>query len=141
MEILLKHSKRQRRGSTPFVDPDFAFALDACPDKGQRSNRHEQHKTLQLCTQVQHALNLAFASRYTDDATGDLFVDAVLPAPDCRHLLVQVLVPPGCAVAEVLTRLRCDAGYLRSRVAMAITRKRAPELSFVPLWAGGASDA
>jgi ribosome-binding factor A len=136
----VKHSKRLRHGSTPCVDPDFAFALDGSPDTGRWSNRHGQHKTLQLCKQVQHALNLAFASRYTDDAMSELFVNAVLPAPDCRHLLVQVLVPRDCPVVEVLARLRCDAGYMRSCVAMAITRKRAPELSFVPLSAGGGCD-
>jgi ribosome-binding factor A len=133
MENLLNHSKRLRRGYTPPVDPAFAFALDESSDTGRSSNRHEQYKTLQLCAQVQHALNLALADRYTDDAMGELFVDAVRPAPDCRHLLVEVLVPSGCPVTEVLGRLRSDAGYLRSRVAMAITRKRAPELSFVPL--------
>jgi len=139
MENSLKHSKRLRRESTALVDPLFAFALGAKSDTGPSSTRHEHHKTLQLCTQVQHALNLAFADRYTDDAMCDLFVDAVRPAPDCRHLLVLVLVPPGRPIVDVLARLRSDAGYLRSCVAMTITRKRAPELSFLPLsaWGGG----
>ena len=59
-------------------------------------------------------------------------VDDVTPAPDCGHLLVHVVVPPECPIAEALRVLRLDTPRLRSQVAMAITRKRAPELSFVP---------
>jgi ribosome-binding factor A len=59
-------------------------------------------------------------------------VDAVTPAPDCGHLLVHIVVPPDCSIAEALGSLRRHAPRLRSHVAMAITRKRAPELSFVP---------
>ena len=63
---------------------------------------------------------------------GDLFVEDVLPAPDCGHLLVHVVIPSDRPVREVLGALRRDAPSLRSEVAMAITRKRTPELSFVP---------
>lgn len=72
----------------------------------------------------------------------ELFVDEVTPAPDCAHLLVHVVVPADYSVEEVLRALRQDAPRLRSHVAMAITRKRAPELSFVPavLEEGGHDD-
>ena len=61
-----------------------------------------------------------------------LFVDEVTPAPDCGHLLVHVVVPDNRSIADALSSLRQDAPRLRSEVAMTISRKRAPELSFVP---------
>jgi len=39
-----------------------------------------------------------------------------------------------------MSALRRDASRLRSEVAMAITRKRAPELSFVPVLLSGGND-
>jgi len=70
----------------------------------------------------------------------DLFVEEVSAAPDCGHLLVHVVIPPDRAVTEALGALRRDAPRLRSEVAMAITRKRAPELSFVPAFPEGGVD-
>lgn len=85
-------------------------------------------------------MNLALADRHSDDGLSDLFVEDVSPAPDCGHLLVHVIVPAGRPVNEVLSALRRDAPRLRSEVAMAITRKRAPELSFVPAFPDGGED-
>jgi len=67
----------------------------------------------------------------------NLFVEEVSPAPDCRHLLVHVVIPIDRSVTETLSALRRDAPRLRWEVAMAITRKRAPELSFVPVFPDG----
>ena len=86
--------------------------------------------------QVQRALNLALADRYEDDGLNELFVDDVTPAPDCGHLLVHVVVPANRSVMDALSSLRGDASRLRSEVAMTISRKRAPELSFVPTTPG-----
>jgi ribosome-binding factor A len=94
--------------------------------------RHGEHKSRQLCRQVQRALNLALADRYGDDGLDELFVDEVTPAPDCGHLLVHVVVPANRSIRDALSGLRRNAVQLRSEVAMTITRKRAPELSFVP---------
>ena len=70
----------------------------------------------------------------------DLFVEDVSPAPDCGHLLVRVAIPVDRPITEALSALRRDVPRLRSEVAMAITRKRAPELSFVPAFPGGGDD-
>ena len=94
--------------------------------------RHREHKSRQLCRQVQRARNLALADRYWDDGLDELFVDEVTPAPDCGHLLVHVVVPANQSMRDALGGLRRNAVHLRSQVAMTITRKRAPELSFVP---------
>lgn len=96
------------------------------------SGRQGERKTRQFCRQVQRTLNLALADGSVDEGLSDLFVEAVSPAPDSGHLLVHVVIPPDRSVADALAALRRDAPRLRSEVAMAITRKRAPELSFVP---------
>jgi ribosome-binding factor A len=94
--------------------------------------RQGPRKAQQFCRQVQRALNLALADRYEDDGLNELFVDDVTPAPDCGHLLVHVVVPANRSVTDALSSLRQDASRLRSEVAMTISRKRAPELAFVP---------
>ena len=127
----MKHRNRRSKGSARFVDPEFAQALGGSRSDRLSSGRQAERKALQFCRQVQRALNLALADRHTDDGLSDLFVEEVSPAPDCGHLLVHVVIPPDRPVVEVLSALRGDAPRLRSEVALAITRKRAPELSFV----------
>jgi len=135
----VKRRNRNRR-SPQFVDPDFAAALESDPDAGGSRGRHEQYKALQLCRQVQRALNLALAAGSADEGLNDLFVEEVRPAPDCGHLLVHVAVPAGRALADALRGLARHGARLRSEVAAAITRKRAPALSFVPARTGGSHD-
>lgn len=136
----MKHHNRRRRDSSGFVDRDFADALNGASSRSLSSGRQGERKALQFCRQVQRALNLALADRHADDGLNDLFVEEVTPAPDCGHLLVHVVIPAGRSVADALGGLRRDAPRLRSEVAMAITRKRAPELSFVPAFAAGGRD-
>src|SRR5262249_39479090 len=103
------------------------------------TDRQAERKAWQFCRQVQRALNLALADGNAGDING-LFVEDVLPAPDCGRLLVQVLIPPRRPVADAIGALRRDTGSLRSDVASAITRKRALELAFVPAVPDGAND-
>jgi ribosome-binding factor A len=128
----LKHHKRRAKESVDFVDPEFAQALGGGASDRLSSGRQGERKARQFCRQVQRALNLALADRHADDGLNELFVEDVLPAPDCGHLLVRVIIPPERSVRDALRALRRDVPRLRSEVAMAITRKRAPELSFVP---------
>lgn len=114
------------------MDAEFAEALYEGESGSRSSDRQAQRKALQLCRQVKRALNLAFADRGAGDDIGGLFVDEVSPSPDCGHLVVHVLIPAGRPVADVISALRREAARLRSEVAAAITRKRAPELSFIP---------
>jgi ribosome-binding factor A len=137
--FVLKHHNRRPKGSADFVDPDFAQVLGGGASDRLSSGRQVERKARQFCRQVQRALNLALADRYTD-GLNDLFVEDVSPAPDCGHLLVHVIVPADRPVNEALSALRRDAPGLRSEVAMAITRKRAPELSFVPAFPDGGED-
>jgi len=135
----LKYRNRRRKQSA-FENPDFAEALYGTVSDSVSSARQGERKARQFCRQVQRTLNLALADRGADDGLHDLFVEDVSPAPDCGHLLVHVVIPPDRAVADTLGALRRDAPRLRSEVAMAITRKRAPELSFVPAFSDGGCD-
>ena len=83
---------------------------------------------------------MALADRGTGDGLDGLFVEEVSPAPDCGRLLVYVLVPDGLAVADAIGALVRETPRLRSEVASAITRKRAPELCFVPVHPDGGGD-
>ena len=60
--------------------------------------------------------------------------------PDCGRILVHVLIPADRSVADAIGALRRDASRLRAEVAKAITRKRAPELAFVPAFPEGGGD-
>jgi ribosome-binding factor A len=103
-----------------FIDPDFAEALS---EDHSSSERQVQRKTQQYCRQVQRALNLALT---------DLFVEQVSPAPDCGRLLIHVVIPQDTSVAEAMRDLEREKPRLRAEVASAISRKRAPELYFIP---------
>jgi len=127
----LKHQNRRRKQAA-FENPDFAEALYGASSDRLSSGRQGERKARQFCRQVHRTLNLALAEGNVDDGMNDLFVEDVSPAPDCGHLLVHVVVPGDRPITEALSALRRDAPRLRSEVAMTITRKRAPELSFVP---------
>ena len=136
----MKHRNRRSKRSSDFVDPEFAQALSGGASDRLSSGRQAERKARQFCRQVQRALNLALADRHADDGLKDLYVEDVSPAPDCGHLLVHVVIPVDRPVTEALSALRQDAPRLRSEVAMATTRKRAPELSFVPAFPHGGED-
>lgn len=135
----MKH-RRRPKGSVEFVDPEFAQALGGGTSDRWSSGKQAERKTRQLCRQVQRALNLALADRCADENLNDLFVEDVSAAPDCGHLLVHVIAPVGRSLNDALAALRRDTPRLRSEVASVITRKRAPELSFVPAMPDGGDD-
>jgi ribosome-binding factor A len=125
----------------PFVDPVFVEELSGQSDRANTFRRRKpDHKTMQLCRQAERAIALALAGECDDDVLRGLWVESVMPAPDASRLLVRVVVSGSAGVAvtmEVaLQRLERAAGLLRAAVAQAVTRKRAPELTFLPLWAG-----
>ena len=135
----MKHHNRRSKESL-FMDPDFAETLYAGESRSLPFDRQAQRKARQFCRQVQRALNLALADGNAGDGIEGLFIEDVSPAPDCGRLLVHVLIADGRPVADAIGALRRDTPRLRSEVAMAITRKRAPELSFVPTLLDGGND-
>ena len=135
--VLRRHNRRSKESE--FADADFAEVLYEADSSSRSSDRHAQQKARQLCRQVERALNLAFADGGGDEFVG-LFVDEVSPAPDCGRLLVRVVIPVDQPATDVLTALRRESPRLRSEVAAAITRKRVPELSFLPASGEGGDD-
>ncbi len=69
-------------------------------------------------------------STIEDDLLLDVWVSGVTPAPDAARLAVLIRAPEGADPGKIKERLERVSGYLRSEVAQAITRKRAPTLTF-----------
>ena len=131
----MRHWKHRRGGNAPpFIDPAFADALAG--ESREKRQYKANYKALQLCRQVQRILTLELAGFGGDEVLADLYIADVMPAPGSSQLLVQVSVPPNVPIVDVLERLDRAAPKLRAAVAAAITRKRAPELSFIPVAAG-----
>ena len=108
------------------VDPRQYF-------RSSRSCKKEDRKARQLCAQVAETLSLVLTGEFHDELLYNLQVVSVKPAPDASQLAVVVRADgPGTPFhpGEVLDRLNLVAGRLRTEVAAAITRKRAPSLVF-----------
>lgn len=95
-------------------------------------SRSPGRKALQLCGQVADALR-AILPGLADQVLQNLSVMSVEPAPHTGRLLVTVAAPATADVtdrrtaAEHLTRAN---GRIRSEVASAVHRRKAPELTF-----------
>lgn len=122
---------RRRRAS------DRAAFLSELTGPSARQRGKPDHKTAMLCRQVQRSLSLALGA---EELLAELTVGEVRPAPNAGHLLVEVRVPSGfeLPMPALLERLANATPRVRHVVAQSITRKRAPELSFLPV-AGGTS--
>src|SRR5262245_56333496 len=97
------------------------------PETGRPVGR----KTLQLCGQVMETLSGVLAEQ-RDAVLRDLMVSSVTPAGGGR-MLVRVTLAPSAArhdPADLLNRLGAAHGLLRSEVASAINRRKAPDLVF-----------
>jgi ribosome-binding factor A len=107
------------------LDPRYFF------NKENRS-RGAGRKTRQLCAQVADTLQQVLGES-ADPLLQSLQVAEVAAAPDASQLLV-VLAPFASGedfdAEEAAAVLARAAGWLRSEVAAAITRKRAPQLVF-----------
>jgi ribosome-binding factor A len=100
--------------------------------KGQA--RRIDRKAAQLCRQVALTLDEVFAD-CGDPVLRNLHVAGVAPYPDGSRLVVSVSSidggpgPPG-GPSVILNHLDRATGHLRSEVAAAVTRKRAPLLFY-----------
>jgi ribosome-binding factor A len=101
-------------------------------------SRKSGRKALQLCSQVADTLSLVLSGECASEILQNLLVAQVTPAPDASQLLVLLVPAPGSRPApagEVLAEVHAASGRLRTAVAGAISRKRAPRLvfQFLPL--------
>lgn len=90
--------------------------------------RQASRKGQQLCGQVKDALHVALGG-CADDVLQGLEVVSVEPAPHTGRLRV-LLAAEDVPTTTAQTALRRGAGFLRSEVAAAISRRYAPELIF-----------
>ena len=107
------------------IDPREFFKPASTRDKHDR-------KTGQLCRQVLETLSLVLGSEFDDPQLHNLQVVSVTPAPNASQLLVTVSheTVDQQSVGEIHARLQRVMGRLRTEVTAAITRKRAPRLTF-----------
>ena len=131
--------KRKRASRDSMRDMCGDIHEDDCEDPRDffRTLSHEQpkrdHKTSQLCRQVARTLDLVLGGELCDPVLNGLTVTQVIPTPNASHLLVtltSVCDDEPIDVVDALTRLDTVSGQLRTAVAHAITRKRAPRLSY-----------
>lgn len=89
-------------------------------------------KARQLGRQVAETLDAVLAGDSRDEVLSGLRVVSAAPAPDASHLLVTVAPrgPLDGDPAEILARLANASGWLRTEVAAAVTRRKAPVLTF-----------
>jgi ribosome-binding factor A len=99
--------------------------------KPENRPRSENRKAHQLCAQVAQTLQQVFGES-ADAALQSLQIIEVRPAPDASQLLVLAAPAVGAqdGPQEAAQALARASGWLRSEVARAITRKRAPQLVF-----------
>jgi ribosome-binding factor A len=123
----------------PKADDFKNLAADTSPEDGGdpkdfhakpwNAPKKASRKGQQLCQQVRDALHSAFAA-CGDPAVQAASILAVEPAPHTGRLRVLVGAPPDVGREEVAEALARAAGHLRSEVALAISRRYAPELTF-----------
>lgn len=114
------------------------YNLGARPQQPRTGSGASHPKLFQLCSQVEEAVVYALgASR--DAALRDVLVVSVAPARGAA--LLQVTVESDADGVDGMDRVHAKLtrakGYLRSEIAMAINRKRTPDLTFVVVPTGG----
>jgi len=129
--IAVSKRTRERDAASHSFDPEFERALEETEHRSRDRGRRIEQKTRQLCQQARRALNLALAGHFASGALDDVFVVEVSAVGGCGRLVAHVAVPVCGSVRDVLNELRERAPQLRAAVASYISRKRAPELSFI----------
>lgn len=90
-------------------------------------------KLLQLCEQIKESLAWSLTSSLNDDRFAMAYVLSVTPLPGNNRLLVQVAIPRDVPLEHAVLQLQQASPTLRMEVAQAITRRKAPELVFLPI--------
>jgi ribosome-binding factor A len=112
-------TKDQRRRKARALDADVLFG----------SSDRKLRRAKQLARQAEEALRFALVAS-SNEALRDSYIIDVEPAPDATRLAVRVVPPAGASIEEVEAALDRASGALRSAVAEAVTRKKAPALVF-----------
>ena len=114
-------------GSAAEVGPEDGSDPRRFHDRRGLHGKPPGRKARQLCGQVAQALQVLLPG-LADEVLQDLVVVSVEPAPHSGRLLVTGAVP---VPADATDRLHRAAGLIRSEVAAAVHRRKAPELVFL----------
>jgi len=109
----------RERGAEDGADPRTYFRTVSNPNRA---------RAVQLAGQVRRTLELVMAGESHEPALLDLKVLAVEPAPDSTHFVV--VVTGDVAESDALSALGRAASWLRTEVAAAVHRRKAPLLTF-----------
>lgn len=126
-------SRKRSRGrellsSAAEVGPEDGSDPRRFHDRRGTHGKPPGRKAHQLCGQVAQAL-LVILPGLADEVLRDLTVVSVEPAPHSGRLQVTVAGPAPTDATD--RHLRLAAGLLRTEVASAVHRRKAPELVFV----------
>lgn len=99
------------------------------PRYDSKDRKVANRKALQLCSQVQNALNLSLPS-LADETLQNLYVSSVVPASDSTQLLVTITSGDNVDKDVVLSKMAAVSGKLRADIAGSIHRKKVPNLRF-----------
>jgi ribosome-binding factor A len=115
------------------AQPGAEDGLDPRYDRQGGDQPIGSRKALQLCRQVARTLEGVLLGECNDEVLRDLIVESVVPAPHSGRLLVTVSLSPSApyvAPEVILERLHGSQGLLRTEVAAAIHRRKAPDLLY-----------
>ena len=96
--------------------------------------RKVHRKRMQLCAEVERAINLSLSTDFDDPLLQCLQVHEVEPWPDDSQLRVTVWPQPsggeGLDLGEIRIRLDQNLGRLRHEIARCLHRKQTPQIFF-----------
>ncbi len=138
-----KRARNFRPARTGELNPQCGSFLEAV----EAGLAEADPRALSLCSQAHRALETAIGMECRDENVNELVLLDVVPDPTVRRLRVWLGAPRGTSESERdewMHRLMMARGFLRSRVAEAIHRKRTTELVFelvIPQAQQGGPDA
>jgi ribosome-binding factor A len=115
------------------AEPGPGDGLDPRLDSREGPPKVANRKALLLCGEAERTLSAVLTGECGDDVLRNLLVASVKPAPTSARLLVTVYPAApmkGVDAGQILARLERARGMLRSEVAAALNRRRAPDLMF-----------
>ncbi len=126
-------SKRNRRKRGFSQRDNNNLSLENLYHKDGATKYHDETKHMQLCSQVHKLIDLALSCDMNDPVLQGVWVYSVIPEQGGKSLLVQVAMPTGASVVEVLGALSAASSMLKREVASSIHRKKTPNLQFTVL--------
>ena len=124
---------RRRELLAGCAEPGPGDGFDPRLEPREAPGKVANRKALLLCGEAERTLSAVLAGECGDDVLRNLLVASVKPAPTSARVLATVYMAApreGVDAAAVLARLERARGMLRTEVAAALHRRKAPDLMF-----------